>query len=98
MVILRWVIFALTLASCAQQSADLRRPADEFTAITECDRMIIGEEDAEKRTKWNYVYDTLNRRWLIVDNNTGVIGCLLEQHRWVASVLPDGRLAVEAPH
>jgi hypothetical protein len=60
--------------------------------------MIIGEQDAEKRTKWNYVYDTLNRRWLILDDNPGITGCLLERHRWIASVLPDGRQAVEAPH
>ena len=98
MMILLWMIFALALPSCAQQSADLRRPADEFAAITDCDRMMIGEEDAEKRIKWNYIYDTLNRRWLIVDNNTDVTGCLLERYRWVASVLPDGRPAVEAPH
>ena len=91
-------IFALALASCTQQSADLRRPADEFAAITDCDRMIIGEQDAEKRTKWNYVYDALNRRWLILDDNPGITGCLLERHRWIASVLPDGRQAVEAPH
>jgi hypothetical protein len=96
--ILLWVIFALTLASCAQPSGDLRRPADEFAAITDCDRMINGEQDAEKRIKWNYVYDTLNRRWLIIDNNTDITGCLLERHRWVASVLPDGRRAVQAPH
>ena len=98
MMILLWGVFALALVSCAQQSADLRRPADEFAAITDCDRMIVGEQDAEKKTKWNYVYYTLNRRWLIVDNNTDITGCLLERHRWVALVLPDGRRAVEAPH
>ena len=97
MVIVLWVSFAVALASCAQQSADLRRPADEFAAIADCDRMISGEQDAENRTKWNYVYDTLNKRWLIVDNNPAITGCLLERHRWVASVLPDGRAAVQAP-
>ena len=97
MVILLCAIFAFALASCARQSADSRRPADEFAAIADCDRMIIGEQDAEKGTKWNYVYGTLNRRWLIVDNNTDITGCLLERHHWVASVLPDGRPAVEAP-
>lgn len=98
MVILLWVIFALALASCAQRSADLRRPADEFAVITDCDRMMIGEQGAEKRTKLNYVYDMLNRRWLVVDDNPAITGCLLERHRWVTLVLPDGRTAVQAPY
>ena len=99
MVLFLWVTVLLALTSCAPQSIALSRPADEFEAIRECDRNLVGEHDAEKRTKSDYVYDTLGRRWLIAhDRADEIIRCLVEQHGWVASIVPDGRPAVEAPH
>ena len=93
------VTVLLALTSCGSQSIALSRPADEFEAIRECDRNLVGEHDAEKRTKSDYVYDTLGRRWLIAhDRADEIIRCLVEQHGWVASIVPDGRPAVEAPH
>ena len=72
------------------QARRLSRPADEFEAIRECDRNLVGEEDAEKRTKSDYVYDTLGRRWLIAhDRADEIIRCLVEQHGWVASIVPE---------
>ena len=93
------VTVLLVLSSCGSQSIALSRPPDEFEAIRECDRTLVGKQDAEKRTKSDYVYDTLGRRWLIAhDRADEIIRCLVEQHGWVASILPDGRPAVEAPH
>jgi hypothetical protein len=93
------VTVLLALSSCGSQSIALDRPPDEFKAIRECDRNVVGKQDAEKRTKSDYVYDTLGRRWLIAhDRADEIIRCLIEQHGWVASILPDGRPAVEAPH
>jgi hypothetical protein len=98
-VIIVWVVFLFLLSSCTQQSTALSRPADEVEAITECDRNVVGEQDTEKRTKSDYVYDTLGRRWLIAhDRADEIIRCLVEQYGWIASIVPDGRAAVEAPH
>jgi hypothetical protein len=67
------VTVVLALTSCAPQSIALSRPADEFEAIRECDRNLVGEEDAKKRTKSDYVYDTLGGRWLIAHDRADEI-------------------------
>ena len=98
MVIVIWAIFVLVLPCCAQESAPLGRPAGEFEAVSKCDRIVFGEQNAEKRTKSEYVYDTLYKRWLLAENRADeMTRCLAERHGWSASLLPDGRRAAKAP-
>src|SRR4030095_752974 len=70
-VLFLFVTVLLALSSCGSQSTALGRPPDEFEAIRECDRNVVGKQDAKNRTKSDYVYDTLGRRWLVAYDRAG---------------------------
>jgi hypothetical protein len=68
----------------------------EVVALAECQRMVFGEMDANKKIK--LTYDILYGQWMIEGEKVDeMITCLVERHGWVGLRAPDGRRGARAP-